>query len=39
MMETINLECKPFLEDQSNYRLNELTSKIILMKKYNINNF
>ena len=22
MMETINLEYKPFLEDQSNYRLN-----------------
>ena len=25
MMETINLECKPFLEDQSNYRLNEIS--------------
>ena len=24
-METINLECKPFLEDQSNYRLNEIS--------------
>ena len=27
MIETINLECKTFLEDQSNYRLSE-TSKI-----------
>ena len=25
MMETINLEWKPFLEDQSNYRLNEIS--------------
>ena len=25
MMETINLECKTFLEDQSNYRLNEIS--------------
>ena len=25
MMETINLECKAFLEDQSNYRLNEIS--------------
>ena len=25
MMETINLECKPFLEYQSNYRLNEIS--------------
>ena len=25
MMETINLECKTFLKDQSNYRLNELS--------------
>ena len=24
MMETINLECKPFLKDQSNYRPNEI---------------
>ena len=24
-METINLECKAFLEDQSNYRLNEIS--------------
>ena len=24
MMETTNLECKPFLEDQSNYRINEM---------------
>ena len=24
-METINLECKTFLEDQSNYRLNEIS--------------
>ena len=28
------------LEDQSNYRLNEISKiKIILMKKHNINNF
>ena len=33
MMETINME------DQSNYRLREISQiKIILMKKYNINN-
>ena len=25
MMETINLECKTFLEDQSNYRLSEIS--------------
>ena len=25
MMETINLECKAFLEDQNNYRLNEIS--------------
>ena len=25
MMETINLECKTFLEDQINYRLNEIS--------------
>ena len=25
MMKTINLECKQFLEDQSNYRLNEIS--------------
>ena len=25
MMETINLECKTFLEDQSNYKLNEIS--------------
>ena len=25
MMEAINLECKAFLEDQSNYRLNEIS--------------
>ena len=24
-METINLECKAFLKDQSNYRLNEIS--------------
>ena len=33
MMETINME------DQSNYRLRKISQiKIILMKKYNINN-
>ena len=26
MIETINLECKVFLEDQSNYRLNEISN-------------
>ena len=26
MMETINLECKTFLEDQSNYRLSEISN-------------
>ena len=37
-METINLDTKYSLEDQSNYRLNEISKiKIILMKKYNIN--
>ena len=37
MMETINVEFKELLEDQSNYRISEIT-QIILMKKYNINN-
>ena len=25
MVETVNLECKAFFEDQSNYRLNEIS--------------
>ena len=39
MMETINLEFKELLEDQSNYRLCEIRQiKKFLMKKYIINN-
>ena len=39
MMETINIEFKELLEYQSSYRLCDISQiKIILMKKYNINN-
>ena len=38
-MEAINLNAKYYPEDRSNYRLNEIKSEIILMKKCNINNF
>ena len=38
MMETINLEFKELLEDQSNYRISEIVQiKTILAKKYNTN--
>ena len=39
MMEIINIELKELIEDQSNYRLCEISQiKKILMKKYNIGN-
>ena len=39
LMETMNIELKKLLEDQINYRLSEISQiKMILMKKYNINN-
>ena len=38
-MKTINLNTKYSPEDQTNYRLSQISKlKIILMKKYNINN-
>ena len=40
MMEAINLEWKPFLEDQSNYRLDETSSiKDYFNEEINFNKF
>ena len=40
MMETINLECKAFLKDQSNYRLNEISKiKDYFNEEIQYNNF